>query len=136
MVGPFWPCLLGVTYPLILGVSLFSAVFLLPDAPSWAIAAWAVCTVTLVAALTLTACTNPGIVRRYKNEPPPNTVCQCDPTAGRMNFACFHEIFLHECTCSLHSFRPLFLVPLDDRFHSFIRSFVRSCVHSLTRSLI
>ena len=22
MVGPFWPCLLGVTYPLILGVSL------------------------------------------------------------------------------------------------------------------
>ena len=74
LVGPFWPCLMGVTYPLILGVSLFSAVFLLPDAPVWAVVAWAICTVTLVAALSLTACTNPGIVRRYRDEPPPNTV--------------------------------------------------------------
>ena len=74
LVGPFWPCLMGVTYPLILGVSLFSAIFLLPDAPTWAVVLWAICTCTLVVALTLTACTNPGIVRRHRDEPPANTV--------------------------------------------------------------
>ena len=129
MVGPFWPCLLGVTYPLILGVSLFSAVFLLPDAPSWAIAAWAVCTVTLVAALTLTACTNPGIVRRYKNEPPPNTVCQCDPTAGRMNFACFHEFCMNALAPSTPSDPSSWSPLMIDFIHSFVRSFVHACIH-------
>ena len=74
LVGPFWPCLIGVTYPLILGVSLFSALFILPHCPSWVVVLWCMCTVTLVVSLGLTGCTNPGIVRRYRDEPPPSTV--------------------------------------------------------------
>lgn len=74
MVGPFWPCLVTVTYPLILGVSLFCAVFLLPGCPWWAQVTWSVCTLTLVVSLGLTGCTNPGLVRRHADEPPPNSV--------------------------------------------------------------
>jgi len=73
VLGPFWPCMLGVTYPLIFGVSLFTAVYFLPQVPAWVGAIWAVCTATLVVALALTACSNPGLVRRHREEPPPNS---------------------------------------------------------------
>jgi hypothetical protein len=63
-----------VTYPLILGVSLFSAAVLLPSCPFWVVGLWFLCTGTLLVSLTLTACTNPGIVRRHKEAPPQNSV--------------------------------------------------------------
>ena len=74
IMGPFWPCLVGVTYPLILGVSLFSVASVLPTCPTWVVALWAVCTVTLVGSLALTACSDPGIVRRHREAPPTNSV--------------------------------------------------------------
>lgn len=45
IVGPFWPCLMFVTYPLIIGVSLGTAVYMLPGV-HWLIQiVWAICTV-------------------------------------------------------------------------------------------
>jgi len=72
LVGPFWPCMAGVTYPLILGVSLFTAVFALPSAPAWVVGAWLLCTLSLLISLGLTACTNPGVVPRHADGPPSN----------------------------------------------------------------
>lgn len=70
MVGPYWPCLVVVTYPLILGVSLWSAVYRLPEVSIWIRVIWAMCTITLVVALACTGCRNPGVVRRWKTKPP------------------------------------------------------------------
>ena len=50
-------------------MSLFTAVFALPGLPPAVQAVWALCTLTLVGSLALTACTDPGIVRRT-DEPP------------------------------------------------------------------
>mmetsp|Transcript_2454 Transcript_2454/g.4897 ORF Transcript_2454/g.4897 Transcript_2454/m.4897 type:complete len:311 (+) Transcript_2454:114-1046(+) len=70
IVGPFWPCLMFVTYPLIIGVSLGTAVYMLPGV-HWLIQiVWAICTTTLLVALALTGCRNPGIVRRWPEKPP------------------------------------------------------------------
>jgi len=59
----------GVTYPLIIGVSLFTLAFALPGKPLWLVGIWAVCTVTLIVSLALTACSDPGIVRRTLEKP-------------------------------------------------------------------
>jgi hypothetical protein len=69
LVGPFWPMMAGVTYPLIFIVSAYSAFTFLPFAPVWVSVIWCMMTVTAVGALALTACSNPGIVRRYTEEP-------------------------------------------------------------------
>uniref|UniRef100_A0A7S2WV94 Palmitoyltransferase n=2 Tax=Rhizochromulina marina TaxID=1034831 RepID=A0A7S2WV94_9STRA len=69
LLGPFWPCLCLVTYPLILAVSLVSAMFFIPSAPPLVGVAWVCCTVVLLASLSLTACMDPGIVRRTEEHP-------------------------------------------------------------------
>jgi hypothetical protein len=85
ILGPFWPCLLGVTYPLVIGVSLFASTFLFSTCPMWVIVIWCLCTGTLIIALGMTGCTNPGIVRRYPDEPPSNTVRDNDDVYVIMN---------------------------------------------------
>mmetsp|Transcript_51993 Transcript_51993/g.96736 ORF Transcript_51993/g.96736 Transcript_51993/m.96736 type:complete len:275 (+) Transcript_51993:99-923(+) len=73
VAGPFWPCMVGVTYPLIFLVSIYSAVMFLPSAPAWVVGLWVLATLTVLVSLALTACSNPGIVRRYTEEPPNTT---------------------------------------------------------------
>jgi hypothetical protein len=69
IVGPFWPCLVFVTYPLILGCSTVVALFHLPSTPIYVQIFWWGSTVTLLTALGFTGCCNPGIVRRWRGKP-------------------------------------------------------------------
>lgn len=69
LVGPFWPCLAFVTYPLVFGCSLVVAVLYLPDKPIFIQAFWWACTLMLIASLGCTGCRNPGVVRRWKSKP-------------------------------------------------------------------
>ena len=69
VVGPFWPVLMFVTYPLILFFSGIVAIFHLQAAPLYLQVLWWGSTLTLVGALAFTGCRNPGIVRRWKAKP-------------------------------------------------------------------
>lgn len=72
VVGPYWPMLLFVTYPLILVVSFLSLTTLLQDKPSvpGLLFVWTLMTVGLIVSLGCTACSDPGILYRI-DEPPP-----------------------------------------------------------------
>jgi hypothetical protein len=69
VVGPYWPMLLLVTYPLIIGISGWAMIIALPGQPFYLVAAWFVCTTGLIVSLALTACRDPGIM--YKRHSPP-----------------------------------------------------------------
>jgi hypothetical protein len=72
VVGPYWPMMAFVTYPLILGVSgwtLFTKI--VPGRVSWLMSlGWAAATVGLITALAFTACCDPGIQYKHKKPPP------------------------------------------------------------------
>jgi hypothetical protein len=72
VVGPYWPMLAFVTYPLILGLSgwtFFSKI--LPGRNHLMLTiVWTVLTLGLIISLALTACRDPGILYRYKEAPP------------------------------------------------------------------
>ena len=73
VMGPYWPMLVFVTYPLILGVSWFAfrSLFLVARfVPTGLVVVWTGMTMTLILSLAFTACSNPGILYRYQ-EPPP-----------------------------------------------------------------
>lgn len=69
VVGPYWPMLCMVTYPLILGVSGVTLVTAIPKTNPLIGLIWALCTVGLIAALAMTAFRDPGILPRHNNPP-------------------------------------------------------------------
>eukprot|EP00591_Stephanopyxis_turris_P012019 CAMPEP_0195517646 /NCGR_PEP_ID=MMETSP0794_2-20130614/11176_1 /TAXON_ID=515487 /ORGANISM="Stephanopyxis turris, Strain CCMP 815" /LENGTH=301 /DNA_ID=CAMNT_0040646481 /DNA_START=191 /DNA_END=1096 /DNA_ORIENTATION=- len=71
VVGPYWPVLFFVTYPLVYGVSLLTAFSAIPHKHPGIIALWAFCTVALWLALFNVSCRDPGILKR-RREPPPD----------------------------------------------------------------
>jgi hypothetical protein len=72
VVGPYWPMLFCVTYPLIFGVSgwTFMAGIYQRNRPLPLIFVWIVFTVGLIVSLGFTAFRDPGILRRVRNPPP------------------------------------------------------------------
>lgn len=70
VVGPFWPMLMCVTYPLIIGVSLWTALVAMPGKSILWQAIWSALTFGLIYALAKTACTDPGILYRHAKPPP------------------------------------------------------------------
>ncbi|KAG7356333.1 DHHC palmitoyltransferase [Nitzschia inconspicua] len=70
VVGPYWPMLMFVTYPLILGVSGLTLITVIPNKHPLLGLGWGILTVGLISALALTACRDPGILPRYNNPPP------------------------------------------------------------------
>jgi hypothetical protein len=72
LVGPYWPMLVFVTYPLILGVSGWTlwAGILPGGKPVLLVLLWVICTVGLIVALACTGFRDPGIMYKHK-EPPP-----------------------------------------------------------------
>ena len=70
LMGPYWPMVLLVTYPLILGVSYWTMRSSLPGKPLILQLVWAVCTLGLIAALAMTSFRDPGIMYRVQNPPP------------------------------------------------------------------
>lgn len=69
VVGPYWPMLLIVTYPLILGVSLATLINAIPGKPLIVVLIWATCTLGLIYSLAMTAFRDPGILPRQLNAP-------------------------------------------------------------------
>lgn len=72
VVGPYWPMLMFVTYPLIFGTSWFAFKNLMASRLNhpFLVLAWTVMTTTLVVALALTGCRDPGILYRHEQPPP------------------------------------------------------------------
>mmetsp|Transcript_11503 Transcript_11503/g.23735 ORF Transcript_11503/g.23735 Transcript_11503/m.23735 type:complete len:321 (-) Transcript_11503:182-1144(-) len=70
VAGPYWPMLIMVTYPLILGVSGVTLVTAIPHVNPLVAFAWAACTIGLIVALAMTAFRDPGILPRHSNPPP------------------------------------------------------------------
>uniref|UniRef100_A0A7S1ZGM5 Palmitoyltransferase n=1 Tax=Ditylum brightwellii TaxID=49249 RepID=A0A7S1ZGM5_9STRA len=66
VVGPFWPFMLFITYPLIFGVSGLTAVKAIPGKHPILIAVWAGCTFGLIYALFSVGCRDPGIMTRHR----------------------------------------------------------------------
>ena len=72
VMGPYWPMMMFVTYPLIFGVSgwAFRDAILPGTKPAVIVLVWFICTIGLITALAFTACGDPGILYRHR-EPPP-----------------------------------------------------------------
>ena len=69
MLGPFWPMLLFITYPLIFGVSALTLYSGLPGKPWYVQVGWAILTILLIRALFNTGFRDPGILPRHKHPP-------------------------------------------------------------------
>mmetsp|Transcript_6912 Transcript_6912/g.10086 ORF Transcript_6912/g.10086 Transcript_6912/m.10086 type:complete len:383 (+) Transcript_6912:140-1288(+) len=85
IVGPFWPMLLGITYPLIFGVSGLTLYSGLPYRAWYIKLGWAVLTILLIRALFNTGFRDPGILTRYK-DPPENENEEEDIPRRRVGF--------------------------------------------------
>jgi hypothetical protein len=72
VVGPYWPMLCFVTYPLIFGVSgwAFYMAILPGKLPVMLVIFWLTCTTGLISALAFTAFRDPGILYRHDSPPP------------------------------------------------------------------
>lgn len=73
VVGPFWPMLIFITYPLIFAVSAWTLYSGVPDKPWFIQALWAILTLLLIRSLYNTGFRDPGILQRYNTPPPTNT---------------------------------------------------------------
>ena len=70
LMGPYWPMLLCVTYPLIFGVSLWTLVTSIPRVPLILQVIWLIMTLGLIFALAMTAFRDPGILYKFSELPP------------------------------------------------------------------
>eukprot|EP00804_Cyclotella_cryptica_P029107 CCRYP_005284-RA/>CCRYP_005284-RA protein AED:0.32 eAED:0.32 QI:187/1/1/1/1/1/2/468/363 len=70
VVGPFWPMLLFITYPLIFGVSIFTLCSALPGRPLPLQIVWGILTGQLIRSLFNTGFRDPGILKRHRDPPP------------------------------------------------------------------
>jgi hypothetical protein len=72
VVGPYWPMLLFVTYPIIFAVSgwAFVTAILPGKLPAIVVLFWLACTVGLITALAFTGFRDPGILYRHDSPPP------------------------------------------------------------------
>ena len=69
VVGPFWPMLLFITYPLIFGVSALTLWNGIPGKPWYVQIGWALMTGQLIRSLFNTGFRDPGMIERHKNPP-------------------------------------------------------------------
>eukprot|EP00543_Licmophora_paradoxa_P002947 CAMPEP_0202448964 /NCGR_PEP_ID=MMETSP1360-20130828/7758_1 /ASSEMBLY_ACC=CAM_ASM_000848 /TAXON_ID=515479 /ORGANISM="Licmophora paradoxa, Strain CCMP2313" /LENGTH=144 /DNA_ID=CAMNT_0049066761 /DNA_START=19 /DNA_END=450 /DNA_ORIENTATION=+ len=72
IMGPYWPMLMFVTYPLILGVSAWTLFTVLSRQLIIIQAFWWCATLGLIYALAMTAFRDPGILYKHASPPPQN----------------------------------------------------------------
>jgi len=72
MVGPYWPVLFCLTYPLVLGVSGATLVFAIPYQRTFIQIFWAVMTALLLYMLFNVSCRDPGVLLRHTEDPTPS----------------------------------------------------------------
>ena len=69
MLGPYWPFLVCVTYPLVYGVTIVTLVVAIPRQHPVVSLFWVVCTVTLLYNLFSVSCRDPGVQIRFPQPP-------------------------------------------------------------------
>lgn len=81
VVGPYWPMLVFVTYALIFGISFWTLKSGIwgKNKPPVLIFCWFCLTCGLIVSLALTACRDPGILYRAREDPPDETWRWSDP---------------------------------------------------------
>ena len=69
VAGPFWPFTACITFPLIIVVETFAALYLLPRHSAWLVMLWALSLSLMVGGLLGTSCRDPGVLRRTLEKP-------------------------------------------------------------------
>ena len=69
IVGPYWPMMMFITYPLIFGVSFWTAYTAIPNVPVAISSVWAILTFGLCLSLFNVAFRDPGILPRFDKVP-------------------------------------------------------------------
>ncbi|KAL9185499.1 hypothetical protein ACHAXT_003276 [Thalassiosira profunda] len=106
VVGPFWPMLLFITYPLIFGVSALTLYASIPGKPIYVQLGWAVLTLQLIRSLFNTGFRDPGILKRHKDPPPVNDLEDEEAPRRRMGFRWGNEAGSWRWSDQAQSYRP------------------------------
>lgn len=107
VVGPFWPMLLFITYPLIFGVSALTLYAGIPGKPFYIQLGWALITALLIRSLFNTGFRDPGILMRHKDPPPMNNNDDLeDEPRRRIGFRWGNEEGPWRWSDQAHSYRP------------------------------
>lgn len=105
VVGPFWPMLFFVTYPLILGVSFLTAYFavFIPGQKWFIILAWSTLTFALCFSLFSVSCRDPGIMRRHP-EPGSSTDTAWRWNEEALSYRPRDALYDPECACIIEEY--------------------------------
>jgi len=64
VVGPYWPMMVCVTYPMILAILCATGILRIPHLHYGLVIAWVISSIAILLALASVACRNPGILKR------------------------------------------------------------------------
>lgn len=106
VVGPFWPMLLFITYPLIFGVSAFTLYSGVPGKPLYVQIVWALLTLQLIRSLFNTGFRDPGILQRRTKPPRAKDVSDNDLTTRSIGFRWGNENGQWRWSDQAQSYRP------------------------------
>lgn len=102
VVGPYWPVMVFVTYPLFIGVSALVAVFVLPKTHFAFMVVFFVALIVTLVSLGLTACTDPGILPRHKQQPAAGQGWYFSDQAS--TFRPKGAVYCSDCNCIIEEF--------------------------------
>jgi hypothetical protein len=106
VVGPFWPMLLFITYPLIFGVSAFTLYSSLPGQPLIVQIVWALLTLQLIRSLFNTGFRDPGILHRRTKPPRAKDDTDNDLATRKIGFRWGNENGQWRWSDQAQSYRP------------------------------
>ena len=106
VVGPFWPMLLCITYPLIFVVSAFTMYSGLPGKPIYVQVVWALLTLQLIRSLFNTGFRDPGILQRRTKPPPVKDESDGDHSTRRIGFRWGNDDGAWRWSDQAQSYRP------------------------------
>jgi hypothetical protein len=108
VLGPFWPMLLFITYPLIFGVSALTLHSGIPGKPWFVQAGWAILTLLLIRSLFNTGFRDPGILKRHASPPPEQDDADGgnNHTRRRIGFRWGNDVGPWRWTDQAQSYRP------------------------------
>ena len=104
VVGPYWPMLVFITYPLILGVSFWTATTALPGMPMAFILFWCACTIGLCLSLFATGCRDPGIMLRRRTPPPTTEASRWRWNDQAKTWRPYGSVYDPDCACVVERF--------------------------------
>jgi hypothetical protein len=100
MLGPYWPIMLCVTLPLVLGVSFATAFLSIRKLSKIVISLWSLLTGILILSLLCVGCRNPGIMNRHLQPESPDWIWNDQALTYRPT----HAKYDSECACVIEGF--------------------------------